>query len=43
MPSFTRNITAAIASVMIVATTLYQVVTVPPVQAASAMVVPILA
>ena len=43
MSNLSHNITAAIASVLIVATTLYQVVTVPPVQAASVMVMPVLA
>ena len=43
MSNLSHNVTAAIASVLIVATTLYQVITIPPVQATSAMVMPAIA
>ena len=42
MSNLSQNITAAIASVLIVATTLYQVITIPPVQAASVIIMPVL-
>lgn len=42
MSNLSHNVTAAIASVLIVATTLYQVITIPPVQAASVIIMPVL-
>ena len=43
MPQFTRNIAAAFAAVLIMATSFSQVVTVPPAQAASVVIAPVLA
>lgn len=43
MSNLSHNVTAVIASVLIVATTLYQVVTIPPAQAASVIIMPVLA
>lgn len=43
MPTFARNIAAAFAAVLIMATSMAQVVTVPPAHAASAPITPVLA